>query len=155
MFVRVVIVHVLFFVFLLRTIYTIMGFPRGSDSKESACNAEDLGSTWVGKIPWRKAWQSTSVFLPGESHGQRSLENYSPWVAESDTTEYLSVSTAAYMPLYNIPQFLYPFTYHGHLGYYPFGIISDKASMDTCVQTFCEHVFVSLLSFLFYFSTWE
>ena len=34
---------------------------------------------WVGKIPWRKAWQPTLVFLPGESHGQRSLAGYSPW----------------------------------------------------------------------------
>ena len=33
---------------------------------------------WVGKIPWRRAWQPTSVFLPGESHGQRGLEGYSP-----------------------------------------------------------------------------
>ena len=32
---------------------------------------------WVGKMPWRRAWQSTPVFLPGESHGQRSLEGYS------------------------------------------------------------------------------
>ena len=34
---------------------------------------------WVGKIPWRSKWQPTLVFLPGESHGQRSLESYSPW----------------------------------------------------------------------------
>ena len=34
---------------------------------------------WVRKIPWRRAWQSTPVFLPGESHGQRSLAGYSPW----------------------------------------------------------------------------
>ena len=33
---------------------------------------------WVGKIPWRRAWQPTPVFLPGESHGQRSLVSYSP-----------------------------------------------------------------------------
>ena len=33
---------------------------------------------WVGKIPWRRAWQPTPVFLPGESHGQRSLVGYSP-----------------------------------------------------------------------------
>ena len=33
---------------------------------------------WVGKIPWRRAWQPTPVFLPGESHGQRSLAGYSP-----------------------------------------------------------------------------
>ena len=33
---------------------------------------------WVGKIPWRRAWQPTPVFLPRESHGQRSLVSYSP-----------------------------------------------------------------------------
>ena len=33
---------------------------------------------WVGKIPWRRAWQPTLVVLPGESNGQRSLEGYSP-----------------------------------------------------------------------------
>ena len=43
---------------------------------------------WVGKIPWRRARQSTAVFLPGESRGQRSLAGYSPWgCKESDTTE--------------------------------------------------------------------
>ena len=43
---------------------------------------------WVGQIPWRKAWQPTAIFLPGESHGQRSLAGYSPWGRkESDTTE--------------------------------------------------------------------
>ena len=34
---------------------------------------------WVGKVPWSWKWQPTPVFLPGEFHGQRSLENYSPW----------------------------------------------------------------------------
>ena len=33
---------------------------------------------WVGKIPWRRAWQPTPIFLPAESHGQRSLASYSP-----------------------------------------------------------------------------
>ena len=34
---------------------------------------------WVWKIPWSRKWQPTPVFLPGESHGQRSLAGYSPW----------------------------------------------------------------------------
>ena len=43
---------------------------------------------WVRKIPWRRAGHPTPVFLPGESHGQRSLAGYSPWGhKESDTTE--------------------------------------------------------------------
>jgi len=37
------------------------------------------GETWVGKIPWRREQQPTAVFLPGESHGQRSLGGYGPW----------------------------------------------------------------------------
>ena len=44
----------------------------------SAGGLRDAGSDpWVGKIPWRRAQQPTLVFLPGESHGQRSLESYS------------------------------------------------------------------------------
>ena len=43
---------------------------------------------WVGMIPWSRVWQPTPVFLPGESHGQRSLVGYSPWgCKESDTAE--------------------------------------------------------------------
>ena len=43
---------------------------------------------WVGKTPWRRAWQPTPVFLPRESHGQRGLADYSPWGhTELDTTE--------------------------------------------------------------------
>ena len=49
---------------------------------------------WVGKIPWRRKWQPTPVFLPGESHGGRSLVGYSPWGRkESDTTERLYLLT--------------------------------------------------------------
>ena len=45
----------------------------------------------VRKIPWRRAWQPTPGFLPGESHGQRSPAGYNPWgCKESDTTEQLT-----------------------------------------------------------------
>ena len=54
-------------------------------------NAGDMTygfNSWVRKIPWRRAWQPTPVFLPGESHEQRSLAGYSPWgCKESDMTE--------------------------------------------------------------------
>ena len=47
--------------------------------------------SWVGKIHWRRAWQPTPVFLPGESHGQRSLAGYSLWDhKELGMTEWLS-----------------------------------------------------------------
>ena len=57
--------------------------------KDLPANAEDCGfHPWVGKIPWRRAWQPTPVFLPGESHGQGSPVGCSPWGhKESDTTE--------------------------------------------------------------------
>ena len=46
---------------------------------------------WVRKIPWRRRWQPTPVFLPGKFLGQRSLAGYSPWdCRESDTTERLN-----------------------------------------------------------------
>ena len=48
---------------------------------------------WVGKIPWRRKWQSSPVFLPGEFHGQRSLVGYSPWGRkESNRGEWLTLS---------------------------------------------------------------
>ena len=67
-------------------------FPGGTSSKEPTCQCRRCKryrfDFWVGKIPWRKAWQSTPVFLPGEAHGQRSLTGYSPQgLTESDMTE--------------------------------------------------------------------
>ena len=49
---------------------------------------------WVGTIPWRRDWQPTPLFLPGEFHGQLSLAGYSPWGhKESDITERLTLFT--------------------------------------------------------------
>ena len=53
------------------------------EGKESNCRFDPQ----VRKIPWRRKWQTTPVFLPGESHGQRCPAAYSHGVAESDTTE--------------------------------------------------------------------
>ena len=48
-------------------------------------NLPAIQETLVGKIPWKRAWQPTPVFLPGECHGQRNLTGYSPWgYRESD-----------------------------------------------------------------------
>ena len=49
-----------------------------------------IQETWVSRIPWRREWQPTPVFLPGKSHGWRSLVGYSPWGhIELDRTERL------------------------------------------------------------------
>ena len=68
--------------------------PGGSVVKNSPANAGgtlgDVGwiPGWVGKIPWRRKWQHTQVFLIEKSHGQKSLMGYSPWgCKESDVIE--------------------------------------------------------------------
>ena len=51
--------------------YTLLGFPGGASGKEPTCKCRRFNrfgfDPWVGKIPWRRTWQPTPVFLPGES----------------------------------------------------------------------------------------
>ena len=55
-----------------------------------AKNPPAMQETQVGKIPWRREWQLTPVFLLGESHGQRSLSGYSLWGHKGlDVTEHI------------------------------------------------------------------
>ena len=56
-----------------------MSFSDGASGKEPAYQRRRPGlDPWVRKIPWRRAWQPTPVFLPGEFFAQRSLAGYSP-----------------------------------------------------------------------------
>ena len=76
----------------------LVGF-RASLVVQMVKNLPAMGETWVrswvGEIPWRREWLPTRVFLPGESHGQRSLGGHSPQHSkESDTTERLSLFTS-------------------------------------------------------------
>ena len=56
---------------------------------KNACQCRRLRrhelDSWVGKIPWRRKWQPTPIFLPGEFHAQRSLAGYNPWGRQSRT----------------------------------------------------------------------
>ena len=64
-------------------------------------------SPWVGKIPWRRKWQPTPVFLPGKLRGQRSLAGYSPWgCKELDMTEWAHTSTHL---VHNLVLCVFPF----------------------------------------------
>ena len=68
------------------------GFPGGISGKEHVCQCRrpkrHKFNPWVTKILWRREWQPTPVFLPGESHRQKSLVAYSPQgQKESDMTE--------------------------------------------------------------------
>ena len=69
-----------------------LGPLRWLSGKESSCQRRRCKrhrfDPWARKIPWRRKWQLTPVFLLEKSHGQRSLVGYSPWGhEESDTTE--------------------------------------------------------------------
>ena len=70
--------------------------PTWLSGQESACQGRRCRrrgfNLWVGKIPWKRAWQPAPVFLCGEPHGQRSLVGHSPWDHEElDTAEWLSI----------------------------------------------------------------
>ena len=72
---------------------------------------------WVGKIPWRRKCQPTPVCLPGKSHGQGSLADYSPQGhKESDTTEQLNTPPKACISLSYTGTLYHP----GSLSYHPF-----------------------------------
>ena len=78
----------------------ILGFPGGASGKACQCRrCKRLRfDPWVGKMPWRRAWQPTPVFLSGESHGQRSLAGYSLLgLKESDTHTWYYCKHAPFM----------------------------------------------------------
>ena len=79
-------------------------FSDGASGKEPACQCRrhkrHRFDSWVGKIPWRRALQPTPVFLPGESHGQRSLVGHSTWgCTEWDMTEGTQQARASFYGL--------------------------------------------------------
>ena len=139
--------------FILKKIFSLLwlGFPGGISGKESICQCRRHKrcrfNTWVRKIPWRRKWQPTPVFLPGESHGQRSLAGYSPWVhKESDMTEH----STHYITL-GISKFEKYETFKLFIG------LSHmwKKSLQYCLQVafFCTYVFknTNMYIFLLYF----
>ena len=80
--------------------HTTLGFPGGVASKEPACHCRRHKGTrfdpWVGKVPWRRKWQPTPVFLPGEFHGQLSLADHRVghnWVTLTHTHTHTHIHT--------------------------------------------------------------
>jgi len=76
----------------------LLDFPGGTSGKESTCQCMGCKrrrlDLWVGKIPWRREWQPTPLFLSGKSTGQRSLAGCSPWGhKELDMTEHTHTHT--------------------------------------------------------------
>ena len=110
-----------------------LDFPHGSDGKESACNARDLGSIpesdpWVGKIPLEEGTGNPLQYSCLESpHGQRSLARYCPQGhKESDTTQRLSTalhSTSLHLSIMALRTCIFP----------PIHVIFIKANHITCI----------------------
>ena len=106
-----------FFVYFLKELFKkakrIIGLPGWLSGKKSACQCRECKrhgcDPWVGKIPWRRKWQLTPVFLPGEFHGQSSLAGYSPrGRKESDKTEGLSTHTHTHTHTHTQRTTIYP-----------------------------------------------
>ena len=91
-----------YWLYILHMAICMLGFPGGVSGKEPVCQCRSLErwrfNPWDGKIPWKRAWQPTPVFLPREFHSW-SLAAYSPWGrTESDTTAWLSTDNV-YVPM--------------------------------------------------------
>ena len=104
-----------FYLFRFSKLYRL---PRWHSGKESACQCRryrrHVFDPWVRKIPWRRAWQPTPIFLPGESHGQRSLVSYSPLGRkESNMTEatqhaHTTPASGVYIPCIYCQLYFFP-----------------------------------------------
>ena len=116
-----------------------LSFLGGSDSIECLQFGKPRFDSWVGKILWRRAWQPTPVFLPGESHEQWSLPGYSPWVhTELETTGRLTLSL--FPPSFSPWQYLlcslpYGFAYSGHF------ILMELFNIQPFVSSFLNIMF--------------
>ena len=81
-----------------------LGFPMWLSGKEPTCQCGRQRSRvfgpWVRKISWRRKWQPTPVFLPGESHGQRSLVGYSPRGHKGSDTTHTHIHTHVSMSIW-------------------------------------------------------
>ena len=97
-----------------------MGFPGALVVPNLPASAGDTSVIPVGKIPWRRKWQPTLVFLPGKSHGWRSLAGYRPWGHKRvrydlATKQQLCVSDAQIPPIYNTTEYPGICLHTGHL----------------------------------------
>ena len=111
-----------------------LSFPSGASDKEFTCQCgkckRQSFNPWVRKIPWRRKWQPTPVFLPGESHGQRTRRTTVHGVTELDTSEHLNSSSKC-------------------------KLIQEGARDKACYIVFCTHTHTSTCYYLYSYSPCE
>ena len=82
-------------------VYKYKELSRWLSGRESACQCMNHRrhefDPWIRKIPWRRKWHPSPVFLPGKSHGHRSLAGCSPWCHKSDRTEHTRTHAHTHM----------------------------------------------------------
>ena len=95
----------------------VMGLPGSSGGQESACSGRPGFHPWVGKIPWRRAWQPTPVFLPGETPWTAEPGRLQSTVSQSQT----QMSDTAHTWAVNMFWILTPYqSYHLHIYFFSF-----------------------------------
>ena len=118
------------------------GFPNGTRGEESTCQCKrhtrHRFDPWIGKIPWRKKWQPSPVFLPGEPHGHRSLASYSLWSQrELDMPEQLTPSQASNLGLPYCRQIPYNLSLQGSCSHWESLVVSRTLRM---LETVPDHI---------------
>ena len=135
--------------------YYLIIFPGGSGGKELACQHRKCKrcrfDPWVRNIPWSRKWQPNPVFLPKESHGQRSPEGYSPQGRKGwDMTAWLGTQHTIIFHCMNIPHFVHPYIYWWMYGLFHFLAVVNFAALNIHVQTSVIFDQDAKISFLIY-----
>ena len=120
----------------------LYGLPRWLRVKNSSAKQEMWVQSLIKKIPWRRKWQTTPVFLLGKSHGQRSLVGYSPWGCQrvrhdsvskqQEQQQYYIANCVSWVPKLALPD-LWTHSQHGsclHTGDLLYSI--GPESVSTC-----------------------
>ena len=117
--------------------------PRGLSGKESTCQCRRWGfDDWVGKIPWRRAWQPTPLFLPGDCMDRGASSATVHGVVKESRHKLVSKQFHDI----NLPQFVYPFFCWWILGLFPVWGYYSKAAVNICIQVFVwTYAFISFL----------
>ena len=149
------VVCVCVYIYIYMYVYIPKGLPDGARGKEPAWqyrrHKRCRSNPWVRKTPWRRAWQPTPVFFPGESHGQRSLAGCSP---QGHTVRH-DWSNLAYIPkCIPIYAFIYMYTY---LYMYTCEFVHIHVYilyMHICICVWCIYNDADTLKWLFLVLNW-